>query len=139
MLSSENCAFDKNITHRCINSYPYFSFTSIILTSFVWTAANLDGRTRRTTRSWCTTQYHMNLNDGKRNSGNFFPFVLLLSGPPPSCRKDPTNNTILVYRRRSRRWEETVRLAAHTDNVSSLAISPCGRYLASAAWDGKVS
>ncbi len=67
-----------------------------------------------------------------------FPFVLLLSGPPLTVRKDPTDNTILVYRR-SRRWEERARLAAHTDNVSSLAISPCGQYLASAAWDGKVS
>jgi WD40 repeat protein len=51
--------------------------------------------------------------------------------------QDPTDNTILVYCL-TRGREVQHRLTGHTDSVSSLAISPCGQYLASAAWDGKV-
>ena len=69
------------------------------------------------------------------------PVAVSLAGDLVVCASGRGDHSLLVYRHQQDRrgWSQVAELSAHTDQISSIAISSDTSQLCAAAWDGKVS
>ena len=72
------------------------------------------------------------------------PVAVSLAGDLVVCASARGDHSLLVYRhqedsRGRRGWSQVAELSAHTDQISSIAISSDNSQLCAAAWDGRVS